>query len=156
MFMLRSWLLVCAIGLLLPAAMLAVSAAQRPIGHQHDNLPTGTAQEGICSIEPVATGFRPEMERGMAAMMRDMHAPGYSGNADIDFLAMMIPHHQGAIEMARLILTHGRDPLTRRLAAEVIASQQAEIEAMQSRLAILRSGPDPEPGGFPALGGTRG
>lgn len=102
------------------------------------------------------TAFEREMERDMAAMMRDMHAPGYSGNPDVDFLAMMIPHHQGAIDMARLVLTHGADPLTRRLAEEIIASQRAEILAMTARLAILRRGPDPDPGGFPALSGTRG
>jgi uncharacterized protein (DUF305 family) len=88
--------------------------------------------------------------------MEDMHAPGYSGNPDVDFLAMMIPHHEGAVEMARLALIYGTDPLTRRLAEEIIASQTAEIAAMKERLAILRRGEDPNPGGFPALHGTRG
>ena len=101
--------------------------------------------------------FKREMDRGMAKMMRDMHAPGYSGVADVDFLAMMIPHHEGAVEMARLELIHGRDPVTRRLAEEIIASQQVEIEGMQRRLARLRAdGGFDQPGGFPALGGTRG
>jgi len=106
-----------------------------------------------------STGFRRfvrEMDAGMDRMMRDMHAPGYTGNADVDFLAMMIPHHEGAVEMARLVLVHGRDPLTRRLGEEIIASQTAEIAAMRQRLAILRRGDDPDPGGFPALQGTRG
>jgi uncharacterized protein (DUF305 family) len=92
----------------------------------------------------------------MKKMMDDMHAPGYTGNPDVDFLAMMIPHHEGAVEMARLVLIHGKDPLTRRLAEEIIASQTAEIEAMQQRLVILRHADDPNPGGFPALHGTRG
>jgi uncharacterized protein (DUF305 family) len=69
---------------------------------------------------------------------------------------MMIPHHRGAVKMARLVLTHGRDPLTRRLAEDIIASQTAEIGAMNGRLTILRGGEDPNPGGFPALNGTRG
>ena len=43
-----------------------------------------------------------------------MHASGYTGNPDVDFLAMMIPHHEGAVEMARLVLVYGKDPLTRR------------------------------------------
>ncbi len=98
--------------------------------------------------------FRREMDRGMAKMMDDMHAPGYSGVADVDFLAMMIPHHEGAVEMARLELIHGSDPATRRLAEEIIASQQVEIEGMLRRLARLRSGDKPD--GFPDLGGTRG
>jgi len=97
--------------------------------------------------------FRRDLEAGMAAMMRDMHAPGYTGNPDIDFLAMMIPHHQGAIDMARLALIHGRDPATRRLAEDIIAGQQVEIEGMQRRLAALRG---QERDVFPELGGTRG
>jgi hypothetical protein len=80
------------------------------------------------------------MDAGMKQMMEDMHAPGYSGNPDVDFLAMMIPHHEGAVEMARLALIYGTDPLTRRLAEEIIASQTAEIAAMKERLAILRRG----------------
>jgi uncharacterized protein (DUF305 family) len=100
--------------------------------------------------------FAREMDAGMTKMMNDMHAAGYTGNPDADFLAMMIPHHEGAVEMARLVLIHGKDPLTRRLAEEIIASQTAEIAAMKQRIAILRRGDDPNPGGFPALHGTRG
>jgi uncharacterized protein (DUF305 family) len=105
---------------------------------------------------PDFRAFVREMDAGMDRMMKDMHAPGYTGNADVDFLAMMIPHHEGAVEMARLVLLHGKDPLTRQLADEIIASQTSEIGAMRERLAILRRGDDMEPGGFPALNGTRG
>jgi uncharacterized protein (DUF305 family) len=100
--------------------------------------------------------FARAMDAGMEKMMRDMHAAGATGNPDVDFLAMMIPHHEGAVEMARLELVYGRDPLTRRLAEDIIASQTAEIGAMKNRIAILRNGEDPNPGGFPALEGTRG
>ena len=58
--------------------------------------------------------------------------------------------------MARLVLVYGKDPLTRRLAEEIIASQTAEVAAMRERLAILRRGNDPNPGGFPGASGTRG
>ena len=105
---------------------------------------------------PALNGFAREMEAGMQTMMTNMHAPGFTGNPDVDFLAMMIPHHQGAVEMARLALIHGKDPLARRLAEEIIASQTIEIAAMRQRLAILRRGEDPDPGNFPALHGTRG
>jgi uncharacterized protein (DUF305 family) len=98
--------------------------------------------------------FAREMNAGMDRMMRDMHAPGYTGNPDVDFLAMMIPHHEGAVEMARLVLVHGRDPATRRLAEDIIASQVVEIQAMNQRRALLRAGSNA--GEFPALGGTRG
>ena len=102
------------------------------------------------------TNFEREMNTGMTLMMRDMHAPGYSGNADVDFLAMMIPHHAGAVDMARLVLQHGRDPATRQLAEEIIAGQTIEIEGMTRRLAALRQLPGREASEFPALGGTRG
>lgn len=103
-----------------------------------------------------AQEFVRQMDAAMKKMMDDMHAPGYTGNPDVDFLAMMIPHHQGAVDMARLALIYGNDPLTRRLAEEIIASQTVEISAMRERLAILRRGEDPNPSGFPALHGTRG
>jgi uncharacterized protein (DUF305 family) len=96
------------------------------------------------------------MHAGMEHMMRAMHAAGASGNPDRDFLAMMIPHHEGAVEMARLVLIHGRDPATRRLAEDIIASQTVEIEAMKRRLAILRGNAGNAEPEFPALGGTRG
>jgi uncharacterized protein (DUF305 family) len=98
--------------------------------------------------------FGSEMEEAMARMMAAMHAPPASGDPDIDFLAMMIPHHAGAVDMARAVLRHGRDAATRRLAEEIIAGQTIEIEGMQRRLAALRR-PQREPE-YPALGGTRG
>jgi uncharacterized protein (DUF305 family) len=85
-----------------------------------------------------------------------MAAAPMSGDPDQDFLAMMIPHHEGAVVMAQLVLGHGRDPLVRQLAGDILAAQQTEIVAMTGRLAVLRRGTQPEPGGFPALGGTRG
>jgi uncharacterized protein (DUF305 family) len=100
--------------------------------------------------------FAREMDTGMTKMMHDMHAAGHSGNPEIDFLSMMIPHHEGAVEMARLLLIHGRDPLTRQLAEEIIASQTAEINAMKQRLALLRRAEDANPDSFPPLHGTRG
>ena len=84
--------------------------------------------------------------------MAAMHAAPPSGNPDQDFLAMMVPHHEGAIEMARLLLVHGRDPLTRQLAEEILAGQTVEVAAMQARLVALRSPADE----YPTLGGTRG
>jgi hypothetical protein len=103
-----------------------------------------------------ADGFAAAMHAAMAKMTADVAATPMTGEPDRDFLAMMIPHHEAAVEMARLVLIHGRDPLVRRLAEEIIAAQQAEILAMRNRLALLQAGRDAEPGGFPALGGTRG
>lgn len=103
-----------------------------------------------------AREFAGAMHAAMQSMMAAMHGAAMSGDPDRDFLAMMIPHHEGAVEMARLALIHGRDPLTRKLAEEIIASQVVEIEGMKRRLAILRAKSGPEQDEFPALGGTRG
>ncbi|MGH7770875.1 MAG: DUF305 domain-containing protein [Candidatus Binatia bacterium] len=102
------------------------------------------------------SGFGAGMHAAMRAMVQAMENIAMSGDPDKDFMAMMIPHHDGAVEMARLLLLHGRDPLVRRLAEEIIASQQIEIESMRNRLRVLRAGDDSNPGGFPALHGTRG
>ena len=103
-----------------------------------------------------SSSFESEMDIGMARMMHDMHSPGYTGRPDADFLAMMIPHHEGAVDMARLVLIHGRDPMVRQIAEDIIASQTVEIAAMRGRMAVLRDGPNPQPGGYPALGAVRG
>jgi uncharacterized protein (DUF305 family) len=100
--------------------------------------------------------FGQMMSAAMEKMHEEMAVPRQTGDPDRDFLAMMIPHHAGAVEMARLVLIYGRDPLVRQLAEEIIAGQQAEITAMQARLKVLDHGPDPNPGGFPAVSGMRG
>jgi uncharacterized protein (DUF305 family) len=66
-----------------------------------------------------------------------------SGDVDIDFVAMMVPHHQGAIEMAQAELRYGRNELLRRLSQEIIVTQQQEISAM--RLALGQPLPPPAP-----------
>lgn len=118
----------------------------------------GMAQAGPGAAGPGVAGDG-AFARGLDAAMRRMHeAMGGAtptGDADRDFLRAMIPHHEGAVEMARLLLISGRDALTRRLAEDIIASQQAEIAAMKARLAILEKG-GAAPEAYPPLGGTRG
>jgi uncharacterized protein (DUF305 family) len=68
-----------------------------------------------------------------ARMHRAMEIP-YSGDADVDFVRGMIPHHQGAIDMASVVLEHGRDETTKGWAREIIATQEREIAAMRDYL----------------------
>ena len=70
-------------------------------------------------------------------MHRDM-AITFSGNPDKDFLAGMIPHHQGAIDMAEVVLKHGSDPKVRKLAQDIITAQKKEIADMQEWLKAMK------------------
>lgn len=69
-------------------------------------------------------------DAAMSQMMKSM-AVTPSGNVDRDFVAMMVPHHQGAIDMARAVLEYGTDERLKRLAQEIIVTQQEEITAMR-------------------------
>jgi uncharacterized protein (DUF305 family) len=75
--------------------------------------------------------FKSQLMQAMDRMDAGMMAAKGTGNPDRDFAAMMIPHHQGAIDMAKLQLIYGRDPVLRRLAQAIIVEQQQEIELMQ-------------------------
>jgi uncharacterized protein (DUF305 family) len=72
-----------------------------------------------------------ELSGSMTNMHLVMASTRPSGNGDKDFVKLMLPHHQAAIDMARAQLTYGTDPEMRRLAQEIIADQQSEIELMQ-------------------------
>jgi uncharacterized protein (DUF305 family) len=70
-----------------------------------------------------------------AKMHKDM-AIVFSGNADVDFAKGMIPHHQGAIDMAAIVLKHGKDAEVRKLATDIVAAQKTEITQMSAWLAM--------------------
>ena len=74
--------------------------------------------------------FLAENDAAMKKMMHDM-AVTPTGDVDADFVAMMIPHHQGAIDMARLLLKYGHDEKLKRLAQSIIVEQGQEIAYMR-------------------------
>jgi YVTN family beta-propeller protein len=103
------------------------------------------AVPAICAAQPPAphgeAAFDRTMMASMAQMDHAMIAAPMTGDPDHDFSAMMIPHHQGAIDMAKALLLHGKDPALRRLAQEIIVTQQQEIAVMHLRLAALQAPP---------------
>jgi uncharacterized protein (DUF305 family) len=72
-----------------------------------------------------------ELEQGMERMHGGMRSTKPSGDNDVDFVSLMLPHHQAAIDMAKTELEYGKDPQMRRLAQEIITDQQSETELMQ-------------------------
>jgi uncharacterized protein (DUF305 family) len=82
-------------------------------------------------IRPVSSQFMQEMNESMERMDHRMAEAPMNGSVDHDFASMMIPHHLGAIDMAKAELLYGKDPVMRRLAQEILVDQQSEIDAMQ-------------------------
>jgi uncharacterized protein (DUF305 family) len=104
---------------------IPVAAAQEHMPHGHiGSVPPATSSEAE---------FLAANDAAMSKMMANMTvAP--TGDIDRDFVAMMVPHHQGAIDMAQVILRYGKNEQLKRLAQEIIVTQQQEIAAM--RLAV--------------------
>lgn len=72
-----------------------------------------------------------ELMRSMVTMHTAMASVASSGDSDVDFVKLMLPHHQAAIDMAKAQLIYGKDPQMRALAQEIITDQQSEIELMK-------------------------
>ena len=85
----------------------------------------------FAQMEPSATSFMLAMNESMDGMDKGMKSAPMNDDVDHDFATMMMPHHQGAIDMAKAELLYGKDPVMRRLAKGIIVDQQSEIQAMQ-------------------------
>ena len=109
------------------AAVPALALAQGTShgGHSGHAMPTTAAG----AETPATKAFR----EANAKMHRDMDIR-FTNDADVDFVKGLIPHHQGAIDMAKALLQHGKDEQTRKWATDVIREQEREIAEMQAWL----------------------
>lgn len=122
--------------LCLSAASLAVPAQN---AHQH----AAHAAAPPAFVASTAKPYAGLIEDAMGVMHHGMTQAPTNGVPDHDFVAMMIPHHQGAIDMAKALLLYGKDPALRNLAQGIITEQQNEIRLMQAWLQRNQAQPSP-------------
>lgn len=127
-------------------ALLAALAAAPALAKAPAPAMPGMSQGAMPGMTPgMAPGMpmsanRMEMTQKMEAMDKAMMGAAMTGNPDQDLVAMMMPHHQGAIDMARIYLPDGKDPDIRRMAGKVITDQQrevAEFKAWQAKHPVV-------------------
>lgn len=123
--------------LIVATSLVVVALVSRA---DHIDWPLHVISEMVSELCGDEGPFLAENQTVMHRMMNDMNIEP-SGDVDRDFSAMMIPHHQGAIEMAQAELRHGHNEHLRRIAQEIIVEQQQEIVAM--RLALGQELPPP-------------
>ena len=112
-------------------AAICTNVAAQDAHHGH-GVP---ATAGAPAFQAVGTrSFDQLMADAMAVMDDGMRRAPMNGRAEHDFITMMIPHHQGAVDMAKAVLLHTHDPALRNLALGIIAEQQNEINLMRDWL----------------------
>jgi uncharacterized protein (DUF305 family) len=121
--------LVLTTALTLSFAGLAIAQSKDPAKQPHGAGHTTAAMKPQPSDAASTKAFKEVHLK----MMREMTVP-YTGSSDVDFVRGMIPHHQGAIDMAKVQLAHGKDPAIRALAEKIITDQDKEIAQMSDWL----------------------
>jgi len=123
-------------------AALALACSGAAYGQEHHH--HGDSQPQAAELKPfeasTAKSFATLMDEAMAIMDQGMQRAPMNGDADHDFVTMMIPHHQGAVDMAKAVLLYTRDPAMRNLAQGIITEQQYEIQLMQTWLEQHKKG----------------
>lgn len=133
-------------------AMLLRPESTRPMHGASSGAPPGAFwrssehYHGAAGKAEPGTAATAEMMAAMDRMHSEMNSVQMTGDIDRDFTALMVPHHQSAVEMARAYLQVGRDPELRRLSEAIIASQEAEIRLMRGRRPAAAAGADPHAG----------
>jgi uncharacterized protein (DUF305 family) len=119
----------------LAALSLAAAAASAQEHHHGEaaSTPPASAAPPVF-VASSAKPFSALMDDAMAVMDAGMRQAPMNGNPDHDFVTMMMPHHQGAVDMAKAVLLSTQDPEIRNLALGIIAEQQVEIQVMQAWL----------------------
>jgi uncharacterized protein (DUF305 family) len=117
--------------LLMTAIMAGLGSAVMAQGMhgRHGQMPNMDQMMPSASDSPATKGLK----EAHMSMMHGM-TMSFTGNPDVDFVQGMIPHHQGAIDMAKVQLQHGKDPEIKKLAEKIIADQEREIAEMQAWL----------------------
>ncbi len=109
--------------------VIAAVLCSHMVAAQNADPHAGHAAPAAAKTAPSNAAF----EAANAKMHKDMAVP-LTGDADRDFLAGMVPHHQGAIDMAEVVLKYGKDPKVKKLAQDIISAQKKEIAMMNAWL----------------------
>jgi hypothetical protein len=125
-------------GTALLCALFAVAIPSLVLAQEAHHAPPPT------TVSPEEAAFLRDNEAAMAKMMDGM-AAGPTGDVDRDFVAMMTPHHQGAIDMAVIELRYGKNEQLRRIAQEIIVDQMQEIAAMKLAIGAAADASQPAP-----------
>ena len=119
-------LLTAAVGALITGSVLAQQPAPMP-GMDMKGMDMKMMMPGA-NDTPSTKAYKMAMMNAMQTM------PAFSGDADIDFMKHMRPHHQAAVEMAKVVLANGKDAEVKKLAQEIITAQQKEIAMIDAWL----------------------